>query len=502
MSDTLLEVKDVSKTFPGVHALSHVDFALGRGEIHGLMGENGAGKSTLIKIITGVYPRDDGKVILDGKEIHPRSPMHAEELGISTVYQEVNLLTNLSVAENLAIGRQPGKNGFIDWKTMNGRAAEILKKFDMDIDVTELLGSYSIAVQQMVAIARALELDSKLLILDEPTSSLNLDEVSKLFTQMRRLKQEGHSILFVTHFLDQVFEITDKITVLRNGEYVGEYVTSRLTKLDLISRLMGKALEDLKSFESDSGNVRDRNSEPLIRVDDFSKYNYMNSFSMEIRKGDVVGLAGLLGSGRTEVAKMLFGLAKPERGSLRIKNNPAKIKNPRQALFNQLALCPEDRKKEGLIAGLSVKENIVLALQVKKGWLKNLNTKKQEALADKYIKLLGIKTPDGSQLVENLSGGNQQKVIVARWLATDPDLLIVDEPTRGIDVGAKAEIQKLIINLSKKGMGVLFISSEIEEVVRCSNRIYVLQEKSIIDELVEGDIDEQNIIRVIAAKGE
>lgn len=506
MSDKLLEVKGVSKTFPGVRALSNVDFALGRGEIHGLMGENGAGKSTLIKIITGAYPRNGGKILLDGEEINPASPMHAESLGISTVYQEVNLLPNLSVAENLAIGRQPTRRGSIDWKAMNAAARRVLETFEMDIDVAALLGDYPVAIQQMVAIARALELDSKLLILDEPTSSLNQDEVQKLFKQMRRIRSEGHSIIFVTHFLDQVFEITEKITVLRNGSYVGEYRTAEMTKLDLVSKLMGKCIDELQDFETQVHRTKSKSArsdkEDLIEARRLAKANYMNPFDLKIRKGDLVGLAGLLGSGRTEIAKMLFGLAKPESGNLVVKNAERAIHSPRHALKNQIALCPEDRKKEGIIAGLSVRENIVLALQVKNGWLKNISRRKQELLAEEYIGLLNIKTPSAGQAVENLSGGNQQKVILARWLATNPELLIVDEPTRGIDVGAKTEIQKLIVELSGKGMGVLFISSEIEEVVRCSNRVYVLQEKAVVGELTDEHISEQKIMHMIAAKGQ
>ncbi|HAK44526.1 MAG TPA: sugar ABC transporter ATP-binding protein, partial [Spirochaeta sp.] len=441
-------------------------------------------------------------IILDGEVINPHSPMDAEALGISTVYQEVNLLPNLSVAENLIIGRQPMKRGSIDWKIINNDAIRILEKFDINIDVTELLGSYSIAIQQMVAIARALELDSKLLILDEPTSSLNLDEVQKLFTQMRRLKEEGQSIIFVTHFLDQAFEITDKITVLRNGEYVGEYITADLSKLDLISKLMGKALDELKEFEHIADNKVKKNAESLIKTEDFAKSGVMNPYNITIDKGDVVGLAGLLGSGRSEIASMLFGVEKSDNGSLSVKNVKTKIYSPRQALKNHLALCPEDRKKDGIIAGLSVKENIVLALQVKQGWLKNINTKMQNEIAQKYIDMLAIKTPSVDQAIENLSGGNQQKVIVARWLATNPEVLIVDEPTRGIDVGAKTEIQKLIVKLSQEGMGVLFISSEIEEVVRCSNRVYVLQERSVVGELTDSDINEHKIMHTIAGKGE
>jgi simple sugar transport system ATP-binding protein len=370
----------------------------------------------------------------------------------------------------------------------------------MDIDVTEMMGSYSIAIQQMVAIARALELDSKLLILDEPTSSLNADEVEKLFKQMRRLKKQGHSIIFVTHFLDQVFEITDKVTVLRNGEYIGEYETSSMTKVDLISKLMGKSLDDLKDFGHITEAPQTSGKEPLLSAKGVSKSNFMHKFYLHVGKGDVVGLAGLLGSGRTEVANLLFGLERPDTGEFTIKKQKIKINTPRKAIKHHLALSPEDRKNDGIIAGLSVKENIVLGLQVKQGWFHNISVKKQNALAEKYIKMLSIKVSTVNQPIENLSGGNQQKVILARWLATDPEVLIVDEPTRGIDVGAKTEIQRLIVKLSSEGMGVVFISSEIEEIVRCCNRVYILQNRAIVGELTGKDINEQKIMHVIAAK--
>lgn len=498
----LLEVRDICKSFPGVNALSHVDFALKRGEIHGLMGENGAGKSTLIKVITGVYPCDSGSIILDGEEISPTSPMHAEALGISTVYQEINLLPNLSVAENLSIGRQPwGKTG-IDWKKMNEYAKDVLHTFDMDIDVTELLGNYSIAVQQMVAIARALELNSKLLILDEPTSSLNVEEVEMLFRQMRRLKETGHAIIFVTHFLDQVFEITDKITVLRNGQYVGEYPTTSLSKLDLVSKLMGKSIDELKIFTSDFTSKEKAAHEPCLSVRQYAKTNYIQPFDMDVGKGEIVGLAGLLGSGRTEIANLIFGLQKPDQGEMSVKGKKVYINSPRKAIREQFALSPEDRKSDGIIAGLSVKENIILALQVKSGWFHHISQRKQKEIAEKYINMLSIKTYGVDQPIETLSGGNQQKVILARWLATDPELLIVDEPTRGIDVGAKMEIQRLLIELSKQGISVIFISSEIEEIVRCSHTVYILQNRKVVGELHGPDINEHKIMHMIASKGE
>lgn len=500
MNGNLLEVRDVSKRFPGVMALSGVDFTLRKGEIHGLMGENGAGKSTLIKLITGVYPRDGGSIRLDGQEIHPSSPMHAEALGISTVYQEINLLTNLSVAENLDIGRNTSKGRHVDWKGMKTRAEKILAEFGIHINVMELLGEFPIAIQQMVAIARALELDSKLLILDEPTSSLNTEEVEKLFSQMRRLKAQGHAIIFVTHFLDQAFEITDRLTVLRNGLYVGEFETKKLTKLDLVSKLMGRSLEDLKDFDA-MGEHKERDTvESLLKTEQLGKNRYINPFSIEVNKGDIVGLAGLLGSGRSEIANLLFGVQKPDHGTISLSGEDVSIHSPFSAIKYQVGLSPEDRKTDGIITGLSVEENIALALQVKRGWRKPLSAKKRTELAERYIKALSIRTSGVNQPIETLSGGNQQKVILARWLATQPELLIVDEPTRGIDVGAKMEIQRLLFELSQEGMGVIFVSSEIEEVVRCSNRVYILQNRSVVGELQGPEITEKAIMVKIAAK--
>ena len=495
----ILVIRHLSKDFPGVRALAGVDFFLRRGEIHALMGENGAGKSTLIKVLTGVYPRDGGEIQFEGRPFAARSPHEAQKQGISTVYQEVNLVPNLSVAENLLLGRQPTRGGLIDGREMKRRAQAILERLHLNVDVNQLLGDYSIAVQQMVAIGRALEFESKILILDEPTSSLDAGEVEQLFRVMRKLKAEGHAILFVTHFVEQVYAVSDRITVLRNGELVGEFETARLPKVELISKLLGKALHDLESVATVKGEAAsERAGEPVLRVQGLGKAGVLERFDLEIHAGEVLGLAGLLGSGRTELASLLFGIEKPDQGEVAVQGQKVKLNSPLRALQSGIGLCPEDRKSEGIIEDLSIRENIILALQVKQGWLRNIPRARQEEIADRYIKLLDIRTPSAAQAIKNLSGGNQQKAIVARWLATQPSLLILDEPTRGIDVGAKAEIQKLILALSDKGMAVLFISSELDEVLRCADRIAILRDKAIVGKLSADQMDEQVIMRTIA----
>jgi len=495
----ILVIRHLSKDFPGVRALAGVDFFLRRGEIHALMGENGAGKSTLIKVLTGVYPRDGGEIQFEGRPFAARSPHEAQEQGISTVYQEVNLVPNLSVAENLLLGRQPTRGGLIDGREMKRRAEAILERLHLHVDVNQLLGDYSIAVQQMVAIGRALEFESKILILDEPTSSLDAGEVEQLFRVMRKLKAEGHAILFVTHFVEQVYAVSDRITVLRNGELVGEFETARLPKVELISKLLGKALHDLESVATVKGQAAsERAGEPVLRVRGLGKAGVLERFDLEIHAGEVLGLAGLLGSGRTELATLLFGIEKPDQGEVAVQGQKVRLNSPLRALQSGIGLCPEDRKSEGIIEDLSIRENIILALQVKQGWLRNIPRARQEEIAERYIKLLDIRTPSAAQAIKNLSGGNQQKAIVARWLATQPSLLILDEPTRGIDVGAKAEIQKLILALSEKGMAVLFISSELDEVLRCADRIAILRDKAIVGKLSADQMDEQVIMRTIA----
>jgi simple sugar transport system ATP-binding protein len=495
----LVTMEAISKSFPGVQALEDVDFALKRGEIHALVGENGAGKSTLIKVLTGVERQDTGTITLDGKEIQVRSPQHAQLLGISTVYQEINLCPNLTVAENILIGREPRKAGRVDWRTMNARAKQILQGLDIDIDVTQTLGSYSVAIQQMAAIARALEISSaKILILDEPTSSLDVHETTQLFEVMRKLKNEGMGIVFITHFIDQLYEVADRITVLRNGKLVGTYETATLPRLELIAKMIGRSLTEFddmtKTKLESSKHIK---GEALLQAKGLGRIGAIEPFNLDLHAGEVVGLAGLLGSGRTEVAGLLFGADKPDSGSVTVNGAPVKNFSPLGSIKRGVALCPEDRKAEGIVDDLTVRENIILALQASRGWFKHLSAQQQYEIANKYIELLNIATPSADQLVKNLSGGNQQKVILARWLATNPQVLILDEPTRGIDVGAKAEIQKLVLSLAEEGKACVFISSELDEVLRTSHRIVVLRDREKVSEFT-GEVDEHTIVQSMA----
>jgi galactofuranose transport system ATP-binding protein len=499
LSKEIVSMKGIYKYYPGVQALDNVDFSLRRGEVHALVGENGAGKSTLIKVLTGVDQPDAGTIMLDQQKATIRSPQHAQALGISTVYQEVNLCSNLSVAENILIGREPMRWGSIDRKTMNTRAKEILQRLDVDLDVTQTLGSCSVAIQQMAAIARALEISSaKILILDEPTSSLDTHETELLFTVMRKLKSEGVAIIFITHFLNQVYEVADRITVLRNGALVGTYETAKLTRLELIIKMIGRSLtelEDMSKLKQESS--QHIQSEALLKAKEIGRTGSLEPVDLELHTGEVVGLAGLLGSGRTEIAQLLFGVDKPDTGLIEMEGQQVKNYSPIGSISRGVALCPEDRKDAGIVGELTVRENIILAMQASLGWFKHLRTQEQYEIAEKYIQLLNIVTPSADQPVKNLSGGNQQKVILARWLATNPKLLIMDEPTRGIDVGTKAEIQKLVLSLAEEGKSCVFISSELEEVLRTSHRVVVMRDRKKVAEF-SGDVSENKVMHAIA----
>jgi monosaccharide-transporting ATPase len=469
------------------------------GEINALMGENGAGKSTLIKVLTGVFPRDAGETRLEGQMIAPKSPREAEALGISTVYQEINLIPHLSVAENVCLGRQPTWAGAIRWRAITRRARAALARLELSIDVNRQLSSYSIAIQQMVAIARALDISAKLLILDEPTSSLDKTEVEELFKKLRRLRGDGLGIIFITHFLEQVYEVSDLITVLRNGCRVGCFATKDLPRIKLVSHMIGKAVQQVEALEQKRASTATiRSDSPILAARGLGRKGSIQPLDLDIRPGEVVGLAGLLGSGRTETARLLFGVDRPDQGTLLIKNRAVRFNSPRVAIRYRMALTPEDRKVAGIVPNLTVRENIVLALQASRGSWRRLSITEQEKLADRFIQSLDIKTPTREQIVRNLSGGNQQKVLLARWLATEPKLFILDEPTRGIDVGAKAEIEKLIQSLRQDGLAVLFISSELEEIVRQSQRVVVLRDRQKIGELTEGEISEEAIMQSIA----
>lgn len=496
----LLQATGIYKEFPGVKALTNASFSLKAGEIHALLGENGAGKSTLIKVLTGVEHKDQGTIYFDGKSINPKNTQDAQHIGISTVYQEVNLCPNLSVAENIYIGRQLKKHGMIDWKAMNKNAEEMLKRFKLDIDVTKRLDDYSVAIQQMVAIARAVDISAKVLILDEPTSSLSTHEVEKLFEIMLELKAEGIGIVFVTHFLDQVYEVCDTITVLRNGEYVGIYETQKLPRVELIAKMLGKAYEELDQLEVESEQTS-KKKEALIQLKNIVGSNQLDDVCVDVNKGEALGLSGLLGSGRSEIARTIFGIDQVLTGEITLKGQDAHIHNPITAIRSDIAFCPEDRKKEGIVGDLSIRENIILALQAKRGMFKKISRAEANQLCEKYIKLLSIKTPSGDQKIKNLSGGNQQKVILARALATNPSLLMLDEPTRGIDIGTKTEIQKLVIKLAGEGMAVIFISSELDEMLRSCSRIIILRDKKIVGELEGDDISDAKIMEYIAGGG-
>jgi galactofuranose transport system ATP-binding protein len=491
----LLEIGGLTKGFPGVQALDHVDFTLHRGEIHALLGENGAGKSTLIKVLTGVFKRDDGIIRLEGQEINARDPADARSLGIGTVYQEVNLLPNLSVAENLFIGRQPTRFGLVNGPEMRRRSFEILAGYGLDIDVADPLGSFSVAVQQIVAIARAIDLSAKVLILDEPTASLDTHEVETLFGILRDLKQRGIGIIFVTHFLDQVYAVCDRITVLRNGRLVGSRPTVELPRIELVSMMLGRELAAEALHRNQRPEVT---GEPLVAFKDYGKRRLIQPFDLAIRPGEVVGLAGLLGSGRTETAKLVFGIDKAETGQAYVDGKPVRIATPRDAARLRFGFTPEDRKTEGIVAELSIRENIILALQAQRGWMHQIPRRKQEEIADRFIKLLDIRTPDAEKPIGLLSGGNQQKALLARWLATEPRFLILDEPTRGIDVGAHAEIIRLIERLCEEGMALLVISSELEEIASYSDRVVVLRDRRHVRELTGSEVNADNIMTTIA----
>ncbi len=498
MQGTVLTMKNIGKSFPGVRALHNVDFNLCEGEIHALMGENGAGKSTLIKVLTGVYSKESGEIFMKGvdKPVHIKSPQEAQKFGISTVYQEITLCPNLTVAENLFIGRS--NDLFVDWKKYNSRAESILGGLGIPAKPTQQLSSCSIAVQQMVAIARAVDMDCKVLILDEPTSSLDEQEVTKLFALMRELKGRGVGIIFVTHFIDQVYAICDKITVLRNGELVGEYLIKDLPRVELVAKMMGKELGNLADIRNEGQSYKNDSREVIIETKGLSSNSGIKPFNFTTYKGEVTGFAGLLGSGRSECVRAIFGADKVLKGKLRIKGENVNITSPMKAMKKGIGYLPEDRKQDGIIGDLSVRDNIILALQAMRGFFRPFTKTQAQAFADEYIRLLGIKTPSADTPINSLSGGNQQKVILARWLLTHPDYLILDEPTRGIDIGTKVEIQKLVLKLASEGMSITFISAEIEEMLRTCSRLIVMRDLNVVGELKDDDITQDKIMYTIA----
>jgi len=496
----VLDVTGIHKLFPGVKALSDAGLRLYPGEVHTLMGQNGAGKSTLIKVLTGVYQPERGSIVLGGEQIAPRSTQHAQDLGISTVYQEVNLCPNLSVAENIFIGRYPKRFGMIDWRRMRRDAAELLARLQVNIDVRRPLASYPLAIQQMVAIARALNISAKVLILDEPTSSLDEAEVQLLFSVLRGLREQGMAILFVTHFLEQTYAISDRITVMRNGEREGEYLCSELSRLALVNKMIGVAADTQEQPQTciEEGHQA---GATFLRTKGLARRGVLAPLDLEVKQGELLGLAGLLGSGRTETARLLFGADRADSGAIEIDGRARTFATPRDAIAQGIGFCSEDRKHEGAILDLSVRENLILALQARQGLLRAIPLRRQQELANYYVKQLGIKTASIETPICTLSGGNQQKVLLARWLATEPKLMILDEPTRGIDVRAKEEIMDYVTTLCRKGMAILFISSELPEVLRVSDRIVVMRDRKACGEYRRGELDDSSVLHVIAGEG-
>ena len=497
--DPVVQVTGACLRFAGDVALDHVDFRMFPGEVHSLMGENGAGKSTLIKSITGVLQLDAGSIQLDGRDVDLSTPAAAQRAGISTVYQEIDLLPNLSVAENIMLGREPRRFGVIDWRRTRAAAGEALAALGIDIDPASLLSSHRLATQQLVAIARAISTDVKVLILDEPTSSLDQDEVDELFRVMRELKGRGVAILFVSHFLEQVYDICDRITVLRNGALVGEYITTELLKLDLVQKMLGRETLDLDALAARSANeppLAERNVK--VSAKGISRRNDLLPTDLDIYEGELLGLAGLLGSGRTELARLITGVDSLDGGHLVIDGVERRYHEPRQALRHGVAYSSENRKSEGIIAELSVRENIVLALQAERGWFNPLPRSRQDELSASWIEALDIRPSDPDRLAGLLSGGNQQKVLLARLLAVAPRLLVLDEPTRGIDVGAKVEIQRLVSELAIDGMTIIFISAELEEVMRISHRVVVLRDREIIADIDPDEITIETLLTIVA----
>jgi galactofuranose transport system ATP-binding protein len=497
----VVDMQGITVTFPGVKALQDVDFRLLPGEVHALLGENGAGKSTLIKALTGVHTPDAGEIRLAGAPVSFHSPAQAQDAGISTVYQEVNLCTNLSVAENILLGREPRRFGSIDGRAMRARATELLARIGLHIDPGSALGSHPIAVQQLVAIARAVAVDARVLILDEPTSSLDAGEVAELFRIMRVLREDGVAILFVSHFLDQVYEIADRLTVLRNGSVVGEYATTDVSRLELVRAMIGRDLGVLDEVERRTER-RVPSEAPLLRAEKLGRTGAIMPFDLELHPGEVIGVAGLLGSGRTELARLLFGADRADTGRILLDGKPVKLRTPRSAIAHGIAFTSEDRKAEGLVADLTVRDNLILAMQAARGWVRQVPRRTADELVEKYVNALDIRPANPEAVVGTLSGGNQQKVLLARWLVTQPRLLILDEPTRGIDVGAKAQIQKVVADLAAEGMAVLFISAELEEVVRVSDRIVVLRDRHKIGELSGSEAGVDEVLALIAAEAE
>jgi ribose transport system ATP-binding protein len=494
----LLSMEGVHKQFLGVPALVDASFEVARSEVHALIGQNGAGKSTLIKVLTGVYRKDAGRVVFDGRPVEFASPHAAQVGGVSTIYQEVNLVPYRSVAENVFLGREPRRFGLLDWRRMNADAATLLARLDIKIDVTRPLYEFSIATQQMAALARALSTKAKLVIMDEPTSALAEHEVQTLFEVIRRLKADGISVVFVSHRLDELYAVADRVTIMRDGRTIETRRMADISRYELVSRMLGRALAEQLSHRRADVHSVGVESPPVLEAADLRRGRALEGVSLSVRPGEIVGLAGLLGSGRTETARAIFGADRVESGSTRVNGKQVSFRSPRDAVREKIGLSPEDRKTEGIIPQLSVRENLTLALLPHLRRNGVVDRRRQMEIVDRFITAIGIKCSSPEQPIRELSGGNQQKVLLARWLCTNPRLLILDDPTRGIDVGAKREIQQLIRRLADDGLAVLLISSELEEIVADSDRVVTLRDGTSVAELSGDDISEEALMQAMA----
>ena len=486
----VLQMKGVKKYFPGVKALDGVDFELRKGEIHALLGENGAGKSTLIKILTGLYSMTEGSIHIKGEEVHMKSVKDARDNRIAAIHQEICLVPYVSVARNIYLGRElKNKFGLMDDKAMEAETQKLLDRLGMDIDASKEVRQYSIAQQQLIEIVKALALDAEILLMDEPTSSLTEKEVTNLFETIRRLKENGTSIIYISHRMEELFELSDRVTVLRDGQYIDTFVTAETNREELVAAMVGRQLTDFYVKDSVPQD------EVFMEVKNLSHAGVFEDVSFTLKKGEILGVSGMVGAGRSEVARAIVGIDKKTGGEVLLEGKVLDIQKPIDAINAGVVLIPENRKEEGLVLENSVRFNTTLA--VLKEFIRGIiwNRKKEESMVEEHINALKIRTPHQEQLILNLSGGNQQKVVIAKWLATAPKVLIMDEPTRGVDVGAKAEIYTIMNDLAKQGISIIMISSDLPEIINMSDRVLVMREGKLAGILEKDEIGQEQIMR-------
>ncbi len=498
MKHYLLEMEHITKEFPGVRALDDVSFQLLEGEVHALMGENGAGKSTLMKILSGLYTADLGSISIDGKKVEITSPAKAIEYGIGMVHQEMSNVPYMTVAENIYLGREPKRGGLVDYQTLNNNAEKYLQMLEFSFKASTKMMQLSVSNQQIVEIAKALSQNARIIVFDEPTSSLTEDEVERLFNIIGDLKKKGVGIIYISHKMDEIFRISDRITVLRDGQYIDTRPAAEYTEDSLIEQMVGRTLDSIfPKYEAEISDV-------VLEVKDLTVDRLFENVSFNLRKGEILGFAGLIGTGRTEVMETIFGLHKSTKGSVYLNGDEVKITHPEQAMKKGIVYISEDRKKNGINPTGSVAQNMTISSLNRISSKGILNLPNESKCVEEYIKLLSIKTPSQKQKIRNLSGGNQQKVIIARGMLTQPSVFILDEPTRGVDVGAKAEIHALISQLAQNGMAVILISSEMDEVMGMSDRIIVMHEGHVEGELQRNEFEQERILNLasgLAQKG-